>query len=270
VGFNYEGLLSTKDMRLGVMMKKDLIFKGLSVFLFTVAVQTVVEAAAPACKGPNKNDPGCEEAAVVPVVVDSVTVDWVNEKLIVRGSGFVVSTSFLLGSSAIPLVTTNVTDTQLDIPFNADLAAEVQSQGNYNLVVDGAVQLSVFIESQIIDPAATGCPCESDWASELGVYWGSPADSAACLEILGPSTNDIADISGTILSVPGDSTAYPQYPIGASYYPGKPDDSVCRLVQVNADASPVDLVNQRINETQQTACAAALKDNVCASVTTLP
>lgn len=98
--------------------------------------------------------------------------------------------------------------------------------------------------------------------------WGTP--SADCLEIQGPSTNDIADISGTIFSDYPAGIVFPQYPIGASFYPGDPDSSVCRLVEVNSDATSTDLVNKRINENQQAACAVELKANVCATLTSFP
>ncbi len=250
------------------MMKNNLIFKGLAVLLLMGAFQASV-LAAPACKGPNKNDPGCEEeaAAAAAAVVDSVTVDWLNQKLVVRGSGLAGATTFVLGNS-VSLGVASVTDTELDIPFNLDMADEVLSQGNYNLKVDGAVQLSVFIESQIIDPGDTGCPCQADWTLEPAVKWGIP--SADCLEIEGPFSNDIADISGTIFSDYPVGAAYPQHPIGASFYPGEPDSSVCRLVEVNSDATTTDLVNKRINENQQATCATELKANVCATVTLFP
>ncbi len=134
-------------------------FNGAVAFLLMFAFQASL-LAAPACKGQNKNDPGCEPA-VATAVVDSVTVDWLNQKLVVRGSGFTGSTSFLLGSSTAPLVTTNVTNSQLDIPFaqpGEEIAAEVTLQGNYNLEVDGAVQLSLYIESQVRDLAIIKVP----------------------------------------------------------------------------------------------------------------
>jgi hypothetical protein len=242
------------------MMKNNLVVKGLAVLLLMGAFQPS-GFAAPACKGQSKNDPGCnQEVAAAAVVVDSVTVDWLNEKLVVRGSGLGGATSFVLGNS-VSLGVAIGTDTELDIPFSLDMADEVQSQGNYNLLVDGVVQLSVFIESQIIDPLDVGCPCVSSWETELGVgnLWNPPVKTTECIEIEGPATNDIADIAGTIVSGPSD----PQYPIGASFYPGIPDDSVCRLVQINPDASQIELVNQRINEVQQAACATALNNNVC-------
>ena len=261
---NFNGSLSISDKKLGEMMKKNLMLKGFFALLFIFAVQASVQAA-PACKGPNKNDAGCAEelpAEPDPVVavVDSVTVDWLNEKLTVRGSGFAGSTNFLLGSSVTPLVTTVISPTEVDIAFSAVMAAEVMSQGNYNLVVDGGVQLSVYVESQVIDPADDLCPCETDlaWSTELGGLWGP--QNTECLEIVGLLTNDPADIAGTVLSDPPDGTSYP---IGASFYPGDPDNSTCRLVQVDGDESVVELVNRRINETQQEDCALLLQNNIC-------
>lgn len=245
-------------------MKYDFLFKGLTVLFFVLAFQSSLMAA-PACKGPNKNDPGCPGASLEPLppplAVDSITVDWLNEKLVVRGSGFTGSTSFLLGSNVTPLVTANVTDTELDIPFSSVMASEVLSQGNYKLDVDGAMELSVYVESQIIDPGATGCPCQPDWSAELGGLWGP--ENTECLEIVGLLTNDPADIAGTVQTDFTDASAYPHYPIGASFIPGDPDNSVCRLVQVNNDASVDELVNLRINEAQQEECALLLRANIC-------
>jgi hypothetical protein len=250
-------------------MMKNSAFKGLFVLAFIFAVQSSLEAAPP-CKGPNKNDAGCEapieEPVADPVMVDSVTVDWLNERLVVRGSGFTGSTSFLLGSNVTPLATAAVTATELDIPFSTVMANEVTSQGNYKLDVDGTVQLSIFIESNIPDPAVTACPCTGDWATELGALWDPVTRVTACYEI---SDVGAADISGTVLSNPP-GLDYPQYPIGASWYGSDPDSSVCRLVRVNGDATAVDLVNIRINSAQQADCANELTTKICDSVTTLP
>jgi hypothetical protein len=95
------------------MMKNNLIFKGLAVLLLLGAFQASV-LAAPACKGQSKNDPGCnQEVAAAAVVVDSVTVDWLNEKLVVRGSGLAGATTFVLGNS-VSLAVPIMTDTELD------------------------------------------------------------------------------------------------------------------------------------------------------------
>jgi hypothetical protein len=228
-------------------MQKSTFCRGTGLALF-LAMFSANALAAPACKGPNKNDPGCDEpAAEEPAptpgtpVVDSATVD------------------------CAALAATTVSSSEVEIPFDADVAAEVSTQGNYLLNVDGTDVLSIYIKSQIIDTAATGCPCEADWASDLGVLglWG-PLDTQ-CLEIEGLGTNDAADIAGTVLSVPNDPATYPQFPIGAAFIPGDPISSVCRLVQVEGDATTTDLVNMRINENQQATCATSLKSHICAA-----
>jgi len=229
---------------------------------------TQVLYAAPDCKGPNKNNPGCFDAAAAPAVVDSATVDWLNQVITIRGSNFTGTTEFILGALSAPLAIGYQTDTQVDLPFNADISGEVLSEGSYNLLVDGTLALAVYFEDQVIDPAATGCPCETDWVAALGDPW--PAPQTDCFEIQGLAANDIADISGTVLSTPGDPESYPQYPIGASFYPGQPGDSYCALVQVNGDATTTELANERINEQQQEACASILKEQVCDNVYPLP
>lgn len=235
-------------------MRINLTFNKLAVVFLLLAIYGLAQAAKPPPKPP-------KPPRTAPVVVDSVTVDWANERLIVRGSGFVDSTSFLLGGSGTLLGTENVSDARLEIPFGSAMEAEVTAAGNYNLEVNGSVQLSVYIESQIIDPGAAGCPC----ATGTPPTWNTVLDLSSltktdCIEIVGSDPNDIADISGIVLS--GTS----QYPISASFYPGEPDDSVCRLVEVSEDATVVDLVDKRINEQQQSICATVLRDNVCATV----
>lgn len=239
----------------------------LSVLMFALFAAHPLHAA-PACKGTNKNDPACVVAAAAPAVVDSATVDWLNQAVIIRGSNLSGATEFMLGAIATPLAIGNQTDTQVGLPFNSEISGEVLSAGSYNLVVDGTVVLAVYFEDQVIDPAATDCPCEADWAAALSGLWGSPQTD--CFEIEGLLVNDIADISGTVLSTPGDPQAYPQYPIGASFYPGQPGDSYCALVQVDDDATTTELAKERINELQQEDCASILKAQVCANVFPVP
>jgi hypothetical protein len=87
---------------------------------------------------------------------------------------------------------------------------------------------------------------------------------------VGLETNDIADISGTVLPDPLVPETYPHYPIGASFYPGEPAESYCALVAVDNDLSITELVNLPINELQQANCANLIRDNVCDSVTEIP
>lgn len=222
--------------------------------------------AAPPCKGPNKYDPGCPDAeepapAEPDAVVESVTVDWFNQVIVVRGSGLSGVTEFLLGGNPTALATANESDTRVDLVFDANLSSEADTRGSYNLTVDGAVALSIYIEYPIIASSASECPCEADWDNELGSLWGTHV--TPCPEIEGTGSNDIADIGAEILSDPLDATVYPHYFAGASFYPGVPADSYCTLVQLNGDATTAELVRSQINENQQSDCADALKDNVC-------
>ncbi len=249
-----------------MMGKKIFFLKGLGVCLFIIFAQSQIHAAPGPCQGPNKNDPGCPGTEPEPPAssaeVKSVTVDWVNQQIIVRGSGFVPgATSFTVGSSGVAIVPADGNDTETYLPFDADMAAEVLSEGSYALAVDGVIQLSAYIESQVVDPAAVGCPCEFDWIAELGVLWGK--QDAECLEVEGPLSNDVADIAGNVLSHPLDPSVAPIYPIGAVFNPAEPASSVCRLERVNADASTDTLIELRINENQQAACASLLKAQVC-------
>ena len=203
-------------------------------------------------------------------IVESVTVDWFNLVFIIRGGGFTGVTEFSVGGSPTLLdpVPGSFTDTYAELPFNGAVASEVLSQGNYNLIVDGAVALTIYIEHPIIDPAATGCPCQGAWVSEPAIYWGT--QETECVEIVGPGIHDIADISGTVLTDPLEIETYPHYPIGASFYPGEPAESYCALVAVSDDPSISELVNLPINELQQAECATLIRDNICASVTEIP
>jgi hypothetical protein len=238
-----------------------------SVILFTVFSTNSFAAPGP-CKGPNKNDPGCNEPAPPPpTIVNSAAVDWKNQQITVRGESLDTAVDFSLGGSVLNNGDLDVVSAnELNIPFNTDVANAVTSKGNYQFNIDGADVLSLFVKSQIIATTAIGCPCENEWAAELNGL--SPAEQ--CLELIGPDPLDNADIAGTVLSEPTDSSVYPHYPIGASFLPDDPNNSVCRLVQVNDDATSNELVNFRINETQQEECATILRNNYCDTTTTLP
>ena len=219
------------------------------------------------------SDTATVTAVVVPpssAIVESVTVDWFNLVFIIRGSGFTGGTEFSLAGNPTLLepVPGSFTDIYAELPFNDAVASEVLSQGNYNLIVDGAVALTIYIEHPVIDPADTGCPCLGAWQFELGGLWGTP--ETECVEIGGSGDNDIADISGTVLTDPQVFETYPHYPIGASFYPGEPAESYCALVAVSDDLSISELVNVPINELQQAECATLIRTNVCSNVTEVP
>lgn len=256
-------------------MKVLTAIQALSASLLLFVFTTSSLMAAPPCKGPNKNNPGCPgtedpppppESLLAANMVDSVTVDWLNLVLVVRGIGIDATTDWFLGGSPSLSNVTVIDANTVEIGFDADLAAEVQGAGSYLLTADGNVQLSIYSEYKIIDPAATGCPCQATWAGQIP-YWGSPTDTE-CVEVVGPGGNDPADISGTY--VPADPLTESQYAFGASFYPGEPENSVCRLVQINPNLSTADLVNLQINENQQVACRTALVGTACSSIITLP
>ena len=112
--------------------------------------------------------------------VDSVHVDRVEEKILVRGSGFVPGTSFNLGGVSVP--TANVTDSELDIPFGIEIYTAVQWEASYSLIVDDAARLSIYIAAPITEPlppppppppsGGPDCPCIGDWSAS-----GIPQDN---------------------------------------------------------------------------------------------
>ena len=243
--------------------------QGLSISLLLVLFTTSSLMAAPACKGPNKNDPGCDVAEPSTLgadSVDSVTVDWFNQVLVVRGTDIDAATDWVLGGSPALANATVINPDMVEIGFDADIAAQVQGGGSYLLTADGNAQLTIYIEHQIIDPAATGCPCQTTWAAQIP-DWVGPTDTA-CLEISGPGSNDQADISGTY--TPVDVLEDPQFSFAASFNPGDPANSVCQLIQVNPDLTVVELVNVQINENQQADCRDELAANACFSITPVP
>jgi hypothetical protein len=220
---------------------------------------------APACKGPNKYNEGCpgaEEpaAAVASPVVDSTAVDWANERIIVRGTDLDTVTAFTLGGSVLVAIGAT-SPTEVELLFDNTMAGEVAGAGSYSLKADGTDAISIHFISSVVDPAGINCPCEPDWAAELGALWA--ADKTACYEITSPG---VADLAGTVLTDPNDPSIYPQYPIGASYYAADPVSSSCRLIEINdADPFQQEVVNIRINANQQADCAAALQANICAT-----
>jgi hypothetical protein len=224
------------------------------------------------CSGPHKNDPECiapAPAAPSAISVNSATVDWLNEKIIVGGENFSASTTITI--AGLPVTIGSQTADQIEIPFDAAIAGILK--GNHNLVADDAPSastssLSLFITAEIIDQALTGCPCLPVWSAALA-SWGAP--SAECYEISGGAGSPV-DIAGTVLTDTADPTVYPHYPIGAAFT-AEPDESVCQLTQVSSPLDPAavtDLVKIRINRLQQGACRAELAANVCDTITPLP
>jgi len=248
-------------------------FPVLVIFLLVAAViYSTATMAAPACKGPNKNDPGCAEPApepepppADPIVVESVSVDWFAGKMILRGSGLSADPlAVTIGGSADDLTNEPVSDSQLELPFDSVFAAEVNQAGNYVLQVAGNVIGAIYFKGAVVDADATGCPCEDGW-SQAPIGWGSQSAQCAAIDTVGQQ-----DLAATIYTNPDDTLVYPQFPIGAAFVAGDPARSVCRLVQVGSDATVTDLVLEPINQDQQSECAALLTANICDTVTVVP
>jgi hypothetical protein len=223
------------------------------------------------CSGPHKNDPGCLVAAVSPAIsVNSATIDWLNEKIIVRGANFSADTTITIAGQ--PVTIGSQTADQLEIPFDAAIAGI--PKGNHNLIANDTPSsstgsMSLFVKAEIIDQDLAGCPCDADWISELGTLWGQGLTD--CFEISGGAGNP-EDIAGTILTDSTDPAIYPHYPVGAAFT-DDPDKSVCQLTRVSSTLDPTavsDLVKTRINRQQQGACRTTLVNNVCGTITPLP
>lgn len=220
------------------------------------------------CSGPHKNDAACIAAPLPSAIsVNSATVDWLNERIIVRGENFSAGTTVTI--AGLPATIDSQTADQLEIPFDAAIGG--LPKGNHNLIADDGPSsstnsISLFLKAEIIDKFVGGCPCEANWGSELGALWGQKLTE--CYEITGGAGNPI-DIAGTVLTNSTDPSEYPHYPIGAAFT-AEPNESVCQLSQVSTPLDPsavTDLVKTRINRLQQGACRTALADNICKTIT---
>jgi hypothetical protein len=221
------------------------------------------------CTKPNP-PPECNAPPPPPppaaAVVNSASVDWLNQAIIVRGENLDPAPEFSLGGSAL-LATSNVTSTSLNIPFNADIANAVLTRGNYQLNVDGTDLLSLFVKSQIIDPAAVGCPCAGEWINELAllVEGGLPAPECT----LSPPVSGAPD-DAIFVTIPTTDIDFPYVLVGAAYEAADPVNSVCSLTQFNLEGATEELLNLRINETQQQECAALVNDSATLCATIIP
>lgn len=195
--------------------------------------------------------PGAAAAAEI----HSVHVDREGERLLVRGSGFSGGTSFTLGGVAVP--TANVSATELDIPFGAEIYSAVQWEASYLLVVDGSIAVSVYIDDPIVDPGGDppsggpDCPCIPGWSAS-----GIPKDNFTwCL--WGQDNNQLWMIgerdNWTI------STAFD--PTNIFFDPGNPGNSIsyCALL----DNNTYDVAEPVTNIDQYSDCENWLWINIC-------
>jgi len=225
------------------------------------------------CLGPHKNDPVCAVAvAATPaaVLIHSAQVDWLNEKIVVKGENFSADTTVTIAGIAATIE--SWVENQLDIPMDSALAGI--PKGNHNIIADdipssSSASISLFSKALIIDKTLAGCPCEGSWNTALGGLWNPVIKTVDCTEI-GGGSGDPKDIAGTILSAPADPTVYPHYPIGAAFT-AEPSESVCQLTEIDitGPASFIDLAKERINRQQQGECRTVLANNICNTINTV-
>ncbi|TXL14711.1 hypothetical protein BMR05_06345, partial [Methylococcaceae bacterium HT4] len=268
------------------------------IILILLTSLTAVNAApAPPCKGPNKNDPGCPADVPVvvtspPVKINSAYIEWFDIKIVVTGDfdfDFTIPATTVTLSGITPINPENVSSSSFEIPFDSDTAG-IAGKGNHRLIVDDGTtssEISLYIEGQIIDKDLIGCPCaDADaWSDQLGAALWNPTTkrftihgiiialptrihiepkTVACLEL---NIAQHKDIAGTISSDPDTPNTYPLYTIGAAFT-DLPKESVCRLTRIDNIGGPAtDLVNIRINKTQQIDyCRDVIANNICATV----
>ncbi|NQZ54512.1 MAG: hypothetical protein HRT93_09710 [Piscirickettsiaceae bacterium] len=105
----------------------------------------------------------------------SVHVDREGEKVVVKGSGLDAVTTVTLGGISVPI--SIITAAELEVPFGSEVYSAVQWEASYNLVIDGSIRISVYIDNPILAPSIGGpdCPCISGWEA-------STIPIALCLE----------------------------------------------------------------------------------------
>ena len=111
--------------------------------------------------------------------IHSASVDENAETIIVRGSGFAMSTELKMGGALV--ANDYVNANLLEIPFSEELSNAAQWRGSYRLTADDNAWISVYVSSPIPGPSAppppgTGgpdCPCIADWESSgvSGDFW---------------------------------------------------------------------------------------------------
>lgn len=189
--------------------------------------------------------------------VYKVQVDRDEQKLIVTGADFNNSTTVTLGG--IEVLKSNVSPNEFDIPFSAEVYAAVQWEGSYNLVLDGTVRISVYIDAPILapppppPPGGPDCPCIAGWEA-ANVY----DDSYLCGDGTDGTQSYIygnSFVDGSFLSAAFD-------PNNIIYDPLNPGNSIsyCALL----DSSNNFIVSEPVvNEDQYTDCYTWMWVNAC-------
>jgi hypothetical protein len=132
--------------------------------------------------------------------IHSVQVDRNLEKLVVKGIDLDLVSSITLGGVSV-VASAPVAPNLMEIPFSEPIYSAVQWPGNYNLIVDGSVRLSVYIDAPITPPPGppTGgpdCACVPGWeanASLIADNWAfcQPISDGSQIGYVGSSTTAI-------------------------------------------------------------------------------
>jgi hypothetical protein len=260
----------------------NIIMKGLAVlfiqFLF------INGAFSASCKGPHANDPGCitPSATTSPISINSVSVDWLNERILVVASNASLNASDITATVAgVTAAVSEIIDQSSTQQLVLLFPSTTLPKGNHNLVVSDSSSsssdsISLFAKGEMVDPALIGCPCEptsgTGWSSTLSPLglWNKGTTTTnttgtVCYELVPGGSGNPVDVAATILGNPDDPTAYPVYPIGAAFTED-PNESVCQLTEVDK-SGVTNLVKIRINRQQQAACRNILATNICNSIT---
>ena len=131
-------------------MKSILLTKRISPVLFTACLLLMASHYAFAAK----------PVRTPPVVINSVSIDFSINKILITGSGFSNTATVTIGGVDIPSGEISVIDdSNLEIPFSSTTALAVQREGNYALLLNDQA-FSLYINSAIPDPGvAAVCPC---------------------------------------------------------------------------------------------------------------
>lgn len=263
----------------------NIILKGVAVLL--IEFLFISGAYSASCKGPHANDPGCttpQAPTASPISINSVSVDWLNQRILVVASNASLNTSDITATVAGSTATVSeIIDQSSTQQVVLQFPSTTLPKGNHLLVLDdssssSSASISIYLKGDMVDPALIGCPCEptsgTGWSSTLSTLvpdlWNKGTTTTnttgnVCYELDPGGSGNPVDIAANILSNPDDSTAYPVYPIGAAFT-DDPNESVCQLTKVD-ESGAMNLVKMRINRQQQTACRNILADNICNLIT---
>ena len=108
----------------------------------------------------------------------SAHVDREGQRILVRGVDLDQAGGVTLGGVAVPFASSD--PSELEIPFGTEVYDAIQWEASYNLVIDGTLRISVYIDGPIAAPppppeppsGGPDCPCTAGWGAS-----GIPKDN---------------------------------------------------------------------------------------------